>query len=231
MTESEDLFESFCVDQSLIYERIQESGDKSPDYWVTIADSRILVEVKQIEPNREEREMLNTPLDEWDPVNVYHWGLPGERIRKKISDAMPQLKSLSKGILPTLLVVFDAIKFWPELTDQNAVKVAMYGIETILISSEVAPEGGAKIIRKWHGSRRRLTQEHNTTLSAVGIIAKGDNGISFDLYHNFYASLPLPRNELARYGIKQFYLCKAPFDAFPDWEETRPNHGMHTDAG
>lgn len=222
MTESERLFERFCMTRQISFERIPERDAKCPDYRLLLQDAEIVVEVKQIERNTEEELLLNTPPEEWDPVNVYHWGIPGDRIRKKITDALPQLKALSRGKVPTLLVVYDTVKVWPELADDYAVKVAMYGVETALISSEMAPEGGARILRRWHGPRRRLTSEHNTTLSGIAVMAsRAGAEIGLKVYHNYFAANVLPRNKLILPGILQFDLEAEPKGRFPDWKPIR----------
>lgn len=191
---------------------------KRPDYRVQMGSSEVVVEVKQIEPTPEERLLLASPPEEWNAENVYHWGMPGERVRKKIAAAVPQLRTLSEGCLPTLLVLYDAVKFWPELLDEYAIKVAMYGIETILISPEAAPEGGASVLARWHGPRRRLTPEHNTTLSAVGILSHDEESVGLTVFHNFYAATPLPIVALAAAGIPQYRLDEAPTQGFPEWQ-------------
>jgi len=221
VTESERLFEEFCRNANLRLDRVAEGETKSPDYCMYLASTKVAVEVKQIEANQEERALLCTPWDEWDPANVHHWGVPGGRIRKKISSAVPQLRKLSQGRLPSLLVIYDTIVFWPELADEYAVKVAMYGVETALISPDVAPEGGAKILRRWHGPRRRLTAEHNTTLSGLGLMNTGAQGISIRVYHNYYAACPLPKDELEEAGVRQFELAGEPISDFPGWREIK----------
>ena len=161
---------------------------------------------------------MATPLEEWNAEYTYHWGIPGERIRNKIKNAVPQLRALSLGRHPTLLVLFDAVKWWPELMNADALKVAMYGIETAAVSSEVAPEGGATIIGRWHGSRRRLTDEHNTTLSAIGILSGDDAELRLGIYHNFFAAAPIPSDWLVDPKIQQYRLAWSPDRAFPPWE-------------
>jgi len=223
MNESEYLFKEYCSQKNINYGRIVEGEGKSPDFWIELGNNKIVVEVKQIDPNAEEREVLNIPPEELSGEEVYHWGMPGERIRNKITSCLPQLKTFANRIHPTLLVIYDNIKchgiqMWPELTDENAVKVAMYGIETVLISPEVAPEGEAKIIHRWHGHRRRLTAEHNTTLSGIAMLEKHNGLISLQVYHNYYAANPLPVKSLTSVGIPQFVLESEPIDCFPDWK-------------
>lgn len=217
MTESERKFERFCNQNHIEIDRIEECSEKRPDYIIRCRQSDIVTEVKQIEPTAEEEVMLAVPLEEWDAQKVYHWGLPGERIRAKIKSSVPQLRKLSRGTKPTLLVVFDTVAFWPELVDSNAVKVAMYGIETALISPEVAPGGGATVIAKWHGARRRATRQHNTTLSAVAVLAEIEGQLQLDIYHNFFAVVPLSPDLMRNTGVRHFELESSPESGFPSW--------------
>ena len=230
LTKSESLFEDFCLRKGIIFQRINEGTSKSPDYLVSVFDTQLIVEVKQIEPNTEEKAILRTPMNEWDPADVYHWGLPGERIRKKISDAMPQLKKLSEGRHPTLLVILNTVAFWPELADNYAVQVAMYGIESALISSEVASEGGAKILARWHGPRKRLTSECNTTLSGIALMDTDTPEVVLKVYHNYHAAIPLPGCKLMKLGIRQFEMPFEPGTTFPEWREIVPQPEREPDA-
>jgi hypothetical protein len=95
----------------------------------------------------------------------------------------------------------------------------MYGIETILITSNVAPEGGAEVISRWHGSRRKVSPKHNTTLSAVAVVSEKDNAICLDVYHNMFARIPLSPDLLRLPSVKHYALEAEPYGQFPDWIE------------
>lgn len=218
MTRSEKLFESFCEERGLQFRRIPEGKSKSADYCLAVGDTPLIVEVKQIDANKEETQVLRKPFEEWDQDDIYHWGIPGDRVRRKIADAMPQLRVLSKGRVCTLLVVYDNVKLWPELTDEYAIRVAMYGIETALISREAAPEGGATIIRRWYGGKRRVTPRHNTTLSAIGVMADEGREIFMSVYHNWHAKNRLPMEWLTLPGVQQFELEREPTASFSEWK-------------
>jgi hypothetical protein len=227
MTLSEQIFERFCMERGLNFNRIPEGESKSPDYHILVNSSKIIIEVKQIDANKEEKEILKKPLDEWDQYDVFHCGTPGDRIRKKIKDSLPRLKSLTKEECPTILVIYDNIGAWPELTDEYAVRVAMYGVETAIISPEMAPEGGAKILRRWYGTKKRFTAQHNTTLSAIAIMEETEADISIRVYHNYFAAIQLERKTLICPGIEQFEIEDDPSYAFPKWAKVVvPNEQM-----
>lgn len=214
---SEQIFERFCTERGLNFNRIPQVEIKSPDYYLVLSGSNVVIEVKQIDATKEERKILQKPFEEWDQYDVFHWGTPGDRIRKKITDALPQLKAFAKAKLPTILIIYDNIRAWPELTDEYAVRVAMYGIETAIISSEMAPEGGAKILRRWYGSRKRLTAQHNTTISAIAVMEETENDVTIKVYHNYFAAIQLERKILICPGIEQFEIENDPNYAFPKW--------------
>ena len=219
MTESERLFEYFCLTHKLQFERVPECGAPSADYWLFFNDYKIIAEIKQFEPNKEERQVLRKPIEEWDQYDVFHWGIPGDRIRKKIKSAMPQLQALSQGVFSTLIILYDNIKIWPELADEYAIRVAMYGIETAIISPEVAPEGGAKILQRWYGPRRQATSNQNTTLSAIAFMEEKENDVTMNIYHNYYAKNLIEKHRFALQGVEQYELDGAPSEGFPKWSK------------
>lgn len=218
MTKSEEVFERFCTERKLSFHKIPECKTKSPDYYLKIGGEAIVVEIKQIDANKEERRILAKSAEEWSQNEIYHWDIPGERIRNKITSAMPQFRVLSKGQYATLLIVYDNIKTWPELIDEYAVRVALYGIETVLISPEAAPEGGAKILGQWYGMRKKATSRHNTTLSAIAVMSEKDSSILMNIYHNWYARIPLQRELFLLSGVEQFEMGQRPENSFGNWK-------------
>ena len=218
MTRSEQLFERFCAGIGLRLHKVPESKLKSPDYYLEVRNSRLVVEVKQIDANKQERSVLRKPPDEWNEDDIFHWDIPGDRLRNKIANAMPLLRALSKGEYPTLLVIYDNIMAWPELADEYAVRVAMYGIETAMITPEVAPEGGAKIVERWYGPRKRVTEQHNTTLSAIAVMSDQDGRTLITVYHNWYAKVPMRKEMLLVSGVEHFELERAPGAGFCEWK-------------
>lgn len=221
-TVSETLFENFCQRQGLAVERVRESLERSPDYIVELLATKVIVEVKQIEPNPEESRLLEACVEEWDAELTYHWGIPGERIRKKIVDAMPQLRALGRGRLPTVLVVHNTVSMWPELADEYAVRVAMFGIETATIVNEVAPEGGALVLARWYGGRKRVSDTHNMTLSAVGILDREAGVEVMQLFHNPFAQNPLPIGGFGSSGIREYRIGETAETRLAPWVEVIP---------
>jgi hypothetical protein len=100
MTKSEELFEAFCLANAVRAERIQATGQKTPDYMLSFGKGKIIAEVKQFDAGPTERRTLRKKPEELDEADAFYDGVPGERVRSKIDSAMPQLKTLSGGILP-----------------------------------------------------------------------------------------------------------------------------------
>jgi hypothetical protein len=94
----------------------------------------------------------------------------------------------------------------------------MHGIETAIITPETAPEGGARIRERWHGQRKRVTAQHNTTLSAIGVMLDQDRDILMSIYHNWHAKNPIGRHRLLLPGVAHFELEHAPDEGFPEWK-------------
>ena len=211
-------FERICTQNGIKYKRISTGENKTPDFVIWLGSTQVIVEVKQIDPNSKDLQTLRKPPEDWDESDLYD-EIPGERVRLKIKRAVPQLRQRTKKQHPAIIVLYDNVHLWPELLDSYAIRVAMYGIETILITSNVAPEGGAEVISRWHGARRKVSPKHNTTLSAVAVVSEKDNAICLDVYHNMFARIPLSPDLLRLPSVKHYALEAEPYGQFPDWIE------------
>ena len=217
MTESEELFEIFCREAAIPIERVQSGHQKTADYFIGQDDRRLVVEVKQFDPNSRDRIILNKSPEEFGEQEAFYDGMPGDRVRLKINKSMTQLKSLSKGVIPTLLVLFDNVNLWPEMCDPSAIKVAMYGVETILITNEESPNGGARIVDRWHGSHRKATSSTNTTLGGIAPLLIEDGRLHLKVFHNYFAALPILHDHLMSQMVTHYQLMQNPEVAFTEW--------------
>lgn len=95
-TESEFLFEQLCGETGIRFTRITpapEAGHRAPDYELQLQVPPILVEVKQIDPNKKDKDLLR----QLQKTVMYKLAgkervRPRERVRRKISEASSQLK-------------------------------------------------------------------------------------------------------------------------------------------
>src|SRR5208283_4407796 len=70
MTVAEDLFERYCREREIEIRRLEECSFKTPDYEIQIGQLVAAVEVKQLEPNAEDKEVIEQ-LRQRRPVA--HW--------------------------------------------------------------------------------------------------------------------------------------------------------------
>src|SRR5438105_2794171 len=130
-TVSEGIFEQFCTAKGIAFDRIDETDQKTPDYYLKCGAVRIVAEVKETSPNAEERES-NRVLEQTG-VGLAVGGTPGARVRSMIKRCSPQLKARSEGVHPSLLVVFDEGRICGHVEPYH-IRVAMYGLEQVLLA-------------------------------------------------------------------------------------------------
>jgi hypothetical protein len=214
---SEIIFENYCHNSGIEYERIQEESSKSPDYYLIIDGQKIIIEVKEIEFNKEEQESERM-LNERNYGNVLS-NTPGNRVRKKINDSSKQIKSRTEGIYPSILVLYNHGHSIGHL-EPYEIRVAMYGLEKFYIAVPFDKSIKPYIKDKCYGQKRKMTEEHNTSISAIGVLTTPkQNEIKFIIYHNKYATVPLVKKLLAKYGISQFELEEEVAGKTADWKE------------
>src|SRR5712691_8884246 len=93
-TISETLFESLCMSRRIRCERILVTNNKTPDFVITLGAQRVVVEVKQLDPNKEdnrvEQALSTTGTDTCGIVP------PTARVRKQIASGYDQLKAAAR---------------------------------------------------------------------------------------------------------------------------------------
>jgi hypothetical protein len=216
-TLSETYFEKLCAELYISLKRIPEAYSKTPDYELTINGQTIITEVKEIIRNKEEQES-DRVLQERGYGNVLS-STPGDRVRKKISEALPQIKARSKGIYPGLLILFDR-GFAMGHLDPYCIRVAMYGLEQIHFAVPNDPSISPYATGMSFGLKRKMTKEHNTSISAIGVLfATGTDELSLHVYHNRYAAVPIQTELLTKYRLRQFRLGEEVPGRTAQWQE------------
>lgn len=234
ITLGERLFEQACAATGIRYRRVRVAkvaGHKRPDYKVNIPECGAIVEVKEIEPNAEERherrELEDAVKREGAPGaaalvarRMETPGVrrtPGARLRRPIRSANAQLHRSSLRGIPTAVAIFDTM-FSLSDTDPYNVKVAMYGLDAMIIG---LPNAGAPYrIGMKSGGKEVLTEKHNTSISAVIIIRGFPAYMSREpllfVYHNHFARVPLDPVRLRAYVCEQYALGQA-HDGATEW--------------
>lgn len=215
-TISEILFERFCRSERLIFSRLEPSkfpGMMSPDYQIQSPRGPIIVEVKQFDPNSEDKR--NAQLLEERGHGDAIGGEPGARARIKIQTGAKQLKARSQGKIPTLLVLYNNVPFSSRGTDPYEIMTAMYGLEKIDLAVDQA---NVSVVDRGFGPKRKVTPSSNTSLSAVAALhAPSCHDLRLVVYHNIYAATPLERQQFSGPRIVHFTLGPKERGMFQEW--------------
>jgi hypothetical protein len=164
----------------------------------------LLVEVKTLEPNNEERLILARRAC---GEVVAGGGTPGERLRRELRSANAQLRPLAAGRqIPTLLVVLNNTDCKIH-THSYSVMTAMQGLDVIDVQVPADPSVLPVFGRVHSGPERAMRRDANTSTSGVAILREvGAEDIRLDVYHNRFAAVPLDPNGLRIAGVTQFRL-------------------------
>ncbi|MEJ2702099.1 MAG: hypothetical protein P8Z79_06615 [Sedimentisphaerales bacterium] len=199
-TISEMYFEELCVSRGIVCERITETGAESPDYRVLIQSVVLITEVKQLDPNKEDERISKI------------WGTPQSpgghdatsRIRDKLAEGYRQVKRLSEGRFPTMIVIYNNAGEW-NLLSEFAITTAMFGSYGFVLESQ--PDQTIEVRRQGHLGNRKVTKGTLRSLGAVGVLehtGTGSGALELCCYHNPFAEVPIGPNLLAKLASAQF---------------------------
>lgn len=215
-TVSEDMFEEFCQSGSIACERVDEEVSQTPDYDIKPSGHRVVAEIKQFDPNEEEAESNRRV----DAGGVGGSGTtPGDRIRKAIHRAAPQLKALSKGECPAMLVVYNnrASKLH---TDPYAVATAMQGLDVVPVLVPKDPSLSPQFQETRSGPGKKMTPNANTTISAIGVLVTDfDDATHLCIYHNRHARHPIDPEWLRQPRVHHYRLPDGATTSLEGWRE------------
>lgn len=220
-TRSEQLFELFCQSENIRYDRIQrrdKEGVQTPDYNIFTQMGKVVVEVKQFDPNKEDKKILQQLKQRGfgDSSGVE----PGQRVRSKIKPALSQLKKRSKGQYPAVLVLYNNIPFTSRHINPYDIKIGMYGLEVIDLEIFSDLSYKTKLKDKRFGPKRKMTPTDNTTLSAIAALYGYDeNNLTLIFFHNRYAKIRLPTDWIKSPRIRHFTLGEKKNGEFQEWIE------------
>lgn len=213
-TVSERLFEEFCERKVIRCRRVSAGATRTPDYDVFVSRRKVVTEVKEIVPNAVER-AADAALSRGKPTVVSF--TPGKRVRGKISDAVPQIKARSKHRYPGLLILYEDALL-PRHVDSYQIRVAMFGFESVVFAVPADPRQSPYAVGRKFGRGRKMTPDHCTSVSAIGVLSSRAGDTTLTVYHNPHAKIPLPPELMAKYGIPQFKLGTAGPGKIADWE-------------
>lgn len=216
-TRSELLFEQYCINKGIGFERIEEKDTKTPDYELKVDRERIVVEVKEITQNKEELES-DRLFKERGLVKVIS-NTPGDRVRKKITNSSAQIKARARGQYPSILVLFDRGMISGHLNPYN-IRVAMYGLEQVHVHAPRDFSVSPYATGMSYGPKRKMTNKDNTSISAIGVLfTPNKDEIGLHVYHNKFSAVRLNLSLLGRQGIRQYVLEEDVVGSTEKWKK------------
>jgi len=184
---SEQLFEQFCEVNGIQCQRISPGLERSPDYDLRIHGTRVVCEVKQIDPNPEEKEVFKRAAT---GRSAGFW--IGNRVRDKLKDVSAQLKAATASGLPTMLVVYNNTAAF-DYTGHSKIVQAMFGHKSFRISWPDEHGSDPQVSPPFFGANRGMTKNQNTAVSALAALDRHQGGqLKLRLYPNPFAAVPLP---------------------------------------
>lgn len=215
LTLSERIFIKFCTQVDVTWKRICAGKEQRPDFEIWVLGHRIVVEVKQFDPNPEEKKALED-LEKGSVPN-FPTRRPGDRVREAIRKANPQLKALSKGKVPAMLVLQGNV-CGRRHVDPYDILTAMRGIDRIPVTVPEDPNISPSFGDAKSGAKRKMTEEHHTTISAVAVIQPSDGMYELDVYHNRFAANPIDPAWLRQPGIHHWKIPEGSSSSLAGWE-------------
>ncbi len=168
-TISEKIFEEFCRSNNLPCEKILECNQPTPDYKVILNTETVIVEVKQIDKDKEFSEASS-------------FRIIGDHIRAKIKESRKQVKVASKECLPAILLIYNNLDPMQRFgTEQDDFIAAMDGEITVVLSPKHS------ITNSYRGRNQSLRQDKNASFSAVGLLNQTNQGPTVRIYENIFA--------------------------------------------
>jgi len=221
-TISEKLFEIYCNDRDYICKRIQTSSKSTPDYELHTLKDKIICEIKQIDPNPDERKIASDYINSSYAEHKYR---PGKRVHEDLKKASTQLKTYNKKGVPTLVVVFDNV--WNEIglpfrnnqyTSDICIDAAMFGEYQIDFWPNGKPEK-LKGSDLRHGGNRKCTDKMGIYISAVAVLRCNNDlsNISVNIYHNPFSEIPINTECFQSKSDKQYIKEGHPDRAGTGW--------------
>lgn len=185
---------------SISLNKIAESHSKTPDFEAEVDGHRVLVEVKEIRENPDEKEVLKR-FNEGNFVSM-SVNLAGKRFQKALSEANRQLKSYSNSTDFCFVAIEDVRDFSVRSESPTfELHQAMFGeyISWLCIDDRtVCIDSNAK--------SRALSYQKNTSISCAVLVfgSKYHSEISAVCIHNKFARNSFPEGIFSRAGYREY---------------------------
>jgi hypothetical protein len=188
-TKSEDLFEGFLATHHLLFERICEDSTPRPDYRVSLGDSEIVFELKELSEDAN----FGVVKDPAYPHIKSSSRTMGEHVRRRIESSKKQIQYGAKQGAPSVLLIYNNIDpvFQDFGTESMDFIAALYGAYTIQLDRD------SLTATDWYNGKGQMLQEgKNTSFSAVGHLGDRSGATTVTLYENVFAKVKVPFDRL-----------------------------------
>jgi hypothetical protein len=188
-TLSEQLVEDWLDRHQIEWRRIRLAitpGNRRPDYAIRVGGKWCVVEVKELTPNDEDKQLIENA---GAGIVEGRWVAPGKRLRPSIRSGEGQLRKFSTRGFATIICLFDTTASFHDADFH--VHAALYGDETLRF---IIPAGSdtAEFIGSGPGRNAMLRRDERNTVSAVAIMRRpAGSDTQIDLYHNPFAAVPI----------------------------------------
>lgn len=200
------MFEQLCRDVALRCERVLESTvpkERRPDFRLWGDDGTLVIaEVKLVTPSRAEVDVVSRVRR---GESVGRSIEPGERVRSLIKKANGQLRPFVGPKTPGVLCIFNPELALRQHTRPYCVLVAMRGFDTVPVTVPTDPSIAPTFGAAYAGPGKKMTPTSNTSTSAIIVPEQIDRSSwTVNVYHNPFASFPLPRSALSGTTFSHF---------------------------
>ncbi|MCB9134191.1 MAG: hypothetical protein H6636_02115 [Anaerolineales bacterium] len=224
LTISEELFERFCTENKVPFSSHsllhRQRNSKTPDYEIIVNSKRVILEVKQLDPVSPDDKEHQRQLDEMGITEVYE-GKVAQRIRRKISDAMPQLNKWTNKDIPGLIFIYSNLPLDGRYIEPHHILEGMYGEEIFQIVFPDNPSAPPYVANVQFGGKRKVAPDYNTTLSAIVSIFEDweQHQLHAYFYHNIFSKCKFEPDWLRGKRVKHFSLPNTNMKQFSEWVE------------
>jgi hypothetical protein len=188
-TKSEELFEKFLADNNLTFERIKENTSPRPDYLVSVGNTKIILELKELAKDAN----FGVVKDQAGPYIKSHSRTVGDHVRRRIESAKKQIQYGAKQGIASLLLIYNNLDpvFQMFGTEDIDFTAAMYGEFTILLDKATGQSS-----EMFSGKNQSLQERKNTSFSAVGRLCDRGGKTTVTLFENVFSKVKMPFDQL-----------------------------------
>ena len=93
----------------------------------------------------------------------------------------------------------------------------MFGLDSIVMSVPDSMNNMPQVLDKKSGPKKKLTPNHNTSISAVAVLTENSGALDLTVYHNHHAAIKIPARVFNKIGCQEFILSNNNRNEFPSW--------------